>query len=153
MPATLRERIADDVMALIAAGSPPAAPERSRTYAFGPEAVNSVTVYWTEDRIEAVGVMNFQASLVTRELDLVVEVRTKGTSSSRPDEEADVYASWVEKKLAGQSKGVTAGSLYYVLVVRGVSMELDQADHARALAKIFVTAKYQSRANDPETWA
>ena len=151
---TLRERIADDVVALLSAGSPQVVPERSRTFSIEAAQTNSIIVYWSQDRIVPVGPMAYGASLVDRELEVIVEVGAKGTSSSRPDEEADALASWVEKKLAGQSKGVQAGSLYHSLQVRRVGpVQLEQADYSYALVPIEVVAKYQSRANDPETWA
>lgn len=154
MPDTLRERIVDDVVALLAAGSPPATPQRSRTFSIEGENANSIIVYWTEDRLSNMGKFRYGAPTVRRELDIRIEIRTKGTDTLRPDEAADALASWVEKKLDGQSKGIQNGSLYEVLEVEKVGpVELEQKDHAYALIPIYVVAKYRSRVGDPETWA
>lgn len=156
--ATIREQITDDVVALLNAGSPPVTVKRSYGFAVDLEAAKSIIVYPKSDVADPPlggrtgGLSNVP---VKRMLTLAVECRSKGTPTERADAEADVLAAWVVKTICGKKKGPAdaGGPLYHGITEGETTFEYDQRDHAYCLVTVEILVAYQSRANDPETWA
>lgn len=151
--ASIRDRIVDDVVSKINTGTPPAGvPTAKRSYTFQLSG-DSIVVFPVKDEADRIGGRVTGGPVQRRTLTLAVECRAQGTASLRPDQVVDVLAQWVEQKLGGQSKGVNDGALYHVMLVGPTVFALEQADHSYCLARVEVVVEYQSRVDDPATWA
>ena len=152
---TLRERIVDEIVTLLNTSTPGGVPVAKRSYTFTIDAAasNSIIVYPKSD--QAIIPSLAPQPVTRRSLVVVIECRAKSTASERPDAEADALASWVVKALCGRRQGPydANGPLYHAIVEGETTFEMEQADHGYALVTVEVVVQYQSRANDPETWA
>lgn len=153
--ASIREQIVDEIVATLNAGSPPVVAKRSYQFAVDLAVAKSIIVFPRVDSPESIGIVEAGVKPTKRRLTVAVECRAKGTNTQRADEEVDALAVWVVKTLCGRRKGPgdAGGPLYHYMIEGDTEFELDQLDHAYCLATVNVTVQYQSRANDPETWA
>lgn len=153
MPASKRDLIIDDVVALLAAGAVAAGmPTAKDAYTFQLTG-DSIIAFPVDDTVERAGGRVTGGPVQKRTLVLAVECRGQGTVSVTARKRADAIASYVETTVGGKSKGVTEGSLYHVILVARTVFALEQADHAYCLARVEVEVEYQSRVDDPASWA
>jgi len=149
---TLRETILLDVMSkLNGVSKPVGVPTARRAFQRGiaPDSLSTVDVYFdSEEVVEYVGHVSSPV-LAKRHLTISVEIKTKGSATTTPEQAADPIADWVVQALAGAQQN----GLYHLVREASTEWDYDAADHDYMLVAVKFVVEYQTKAADLATWA
>lgn len=157
MADSIRERIVQDVVTVLNTSRPAGVPQFKRSYGYGipPGDMPFNAVYRKgRDSHEPVGGKLGPLRKRTCQIWITCWAKTDPADMSKPaDQLVDASVKWVFKALEGLSKAVNAGQLYHMLLVTEGEIDYEQADYLYVKESVVITAEYQSKTGDLETWA
>jgi hypothetical protein len=139
---SIREQLAAEVVTALAdvpAGNVPQpfglTVHRERTRPITQDKLPAILAYFEDEEPTPLAKQRFQAPIVERHLNLVLELRTKPSADQSPDEAVDPLYLWVlqqvmaDERFGGLAMGVTEGPMKWMatetdVVVAGAALHL-----------------------------
>lgn len=150
---TIRETILQDMVArLNAPERPSGVPETQRSYGAAVGILPHIALYPEKEDAEVWQGIRGAPSLTKRTLVVSIECRAQGDATDRPDTAVEPLLSWIVKALSGVVSEGNTGP-YHLMFEESTEWDFDQTEHAYVLARLRVGVQYQTKVNDPDSWA